>query len=137
MTDVASAVPDAGMPKTAVLVVDDNATVRWLLAELLAVEGYETCEAGDADEAMQCMALRPDIQAVVTDIEMPGSMNGLAMAAKIRAAFPGTAILITSGRHHPSAADLPPGSAFLAKPWLPGDVISRLQQLLLSQPDAA
>src|SRR5690606_39730389 len=101
MTDVASAVPDAGMPKTAVLVVDDNATVRWLLAELLAVEGYETCEAGDADEAMQCMALRPDIQAVVTDIEMPGSMNGLAMAAKIRAMArpfmePGISISVTT-----------------------------------------
>lgn len=137
MTDVASAVPEAGMPKTAVLVVDDNATVRWLLAELLAVEGYETCEAGDADEAMQCMALRPDIQAVVTDIEMPGSMNGLAMAAKIRVAYPGTAILLTSGRHHPAAADLPPGSMFLPKPWQPGEIVAKLQQLLLPGEDAA
>lgn len=116
--------------QTTVLVVDDNETARWILAEILAIEGYAVCEAGNADEAMRRLTESSDIRAVISDIEMPGSMDGLQMAARIRRELPQIPVLLTSGRHRPSEDDLPPATKFILKPWIAGDVIRELGTLL-------
>lgn len=110
-----------------VLVVEDNETARWILAEILAGEGYAVCEASSADEALLRLAERSDIRAVVTDIEMPGSMDGLEMAALIRSQSPEIAVLLTSGRRQPEADALPPATRFILKPWLPEALIRELE----------
>jgi CheY-like chemotaxis protein len=113
-----------------VLVVDDNETARWILAEILAGEGYAVCEAGNADEALRLFEERLGIQAVITDIEMPGSMDGLEMAALIRRKSPRIGVILTSGRHCPEVAALPPATRFVAKPWAPKELIRELEALI-------
>lgn len=121
-------IPGAG--QKVVLVVDDNEGARRILAEILAEEGYAVCEASNADEALQRLAERPDIRAVVTDIEMPGSMDGLELAALVRRQSSNIAVLLTSGRHYPTAEVLPPGTKFIMKPWAPNKLIRELEALL-------
>ena len=71
-----------------VLVVEDDVILRYTLAEWLRFEGYEVLEAMSADEAVVIFASILSIDLVVTDIEMPGSMNGLDLAEQIKARFP-------------------------------------------------
>ncbi len=113
-----------------VLVVDDNETARWVLAEILAGEGYAVCEASNADEALQRLSERSDIRVMISDIEMPGSMDGLEMAALVRRQSPNIAVLLTSGRRYPTADALPPSTKFIMKPWVPDALIRELEAQL-------
>jgi CheY-like chemotaxis protein len=70
---------------------------------------------------------------VVTDIEMPGSMNGIELVQVIRERWPGIGVIITSGRQHPGHEDLPEEVAFLAKPYLPETVINVIRQMATPQ----
>jgi CheY-like chemotaxis protein len=117
-----------GQPNT-VLVVDDNKTARWLLAEILAADAYDVLQAESADEALRLLKERSDIRAVVTDIEMPGSINGLEMARRIVEEMPGVAVLLTSGRYVPTTESLPRSTRFMPKPWLPEEVLRHLDLL--------
>jgi len=118
-----------GDPKR-VLIVDDNETARWILAEILETEGYAIVEAGSADQALLRLAEDADISAIVSDIEMPGSMNGVEMAALILQESPNMVMLLTSGRYHPSVDELPGNAKFLLKPWAPREIIRELATLL-------
>jgi CheY-like chemotaxis protein len=71
----------------------------------------------------------PDVQAVVTDIEMPGSMNGIGLARVVRERWPGTGLVVTSGRMRPGPDDLPSDVAFLAKPYLLDTIINAIRQI--------
>ena len=64
------------------------------------------------------------VTVVVTDIDMPGSMDGLGLARSIRKTWPGIAIIVTSGRRLPRPDELPKESAFLAKPFSPERLLS-------------
>ncbi len=118
--------PPARMP---VLVVEDELLVRIFMADFLEEAGFKVFEAINADEAIVVLEARPDVQAVITDIEMPGSMNGLALAKAIHQRWPMIGIIVTSGRKRPAAGELSQGDAFLAKPFLPEAVIRKLQQV--------
>ena len=83
---------------------------------MLEEAGYPTREAGDADEAMRVLA-DGVISILIADIEMPGSMDGLALARSVRATRPGMAVIIASGHRLPRPEELPEGSAFLSKPF--------------------
>ncbi|MNL15385.1 CAI-1 autoinducer sensor kinase/phosphatase CqsS [compost metagenome] len=113
-----------------ILVVDDNDTARWLLGEILQTEGYVVLEANCADEAMRILYTRRAIRAVVTDIEMPGSMDGLEMSRLIVAEMPEIAVLLTSGRYWPATEALPQTTRFMRKPYSPREVFGNLEILL-------
>ena len=68
----------------AALVVEDEALVRFDLTQSLQAEGYETFEAADAAEAIAVMEAHPEIRVVFTDIQMPGTMDGLALSHYVR-----------------------------------------------------
>lgn len=119
---------------TAVLVVEDDETARWLLAELLDQAGYLVSQAGNADEALRCLRDHADIRAIITDIEMPGTMNGFDMALQVKAERPHLVFMITSGRRCPGAHQLPIGMVFGLKPWAPDDMLAILGSLLLGSP---
>ncbi|WP_191576200.1 response regulator [Achromobacter insolitus] len=123
--------PHTPCKPTAVLVVEDDETARWLLAELLNQAGYLVSQAGNADEAVQCLRDNADVRAIITDIEMPGSTNGFEMALQVKAERPHLVVLITSGRRHPGAHQLPIGMVFRLKPWAPDDMLAILASLLL------
>jgi CheY-like chemotaxis protein len=94
--------------KAVVLVVEDEVLVRMMLADVLDEAGFRVIEAAHADEALSVLTALPEVQAVVTDVEMPGgSMNGFALAREVRTQRPDIGVLIASGRAAPNLGDLP------------------------------
>jgi two-component system, response regulator PdtaR len=116
-----------------VLVVEDETLVRMFMADFLDEAGFKVFEAVNADEALTVLQARPDVQVVVTDIEMPGSMNGLALARTVQEHWPVIAVIVTSGRERPGPDDLSDKVAFLAKPYLPDTVINLTRQMATPQ----
>ncbi|MFA6968706.1 response regulator [Bosea sp. (in: a-proteobacteria)] len=105
------------MPQIVVLIVDDEPLIRMDLADMVRDAGYVALEAAHADEAIRLLESQPTIRILVTDIEMPGSMDGLKLAAAVRERWPPVAIIVTSGRILPANTALPEATAFLAKPY--------------------
>jgi CheY-like chemotaxis protein len=99
------------------LVVEDHAFIRIPMCQLLAAAGHEVLAAGSADEALGLLVSLPTpVDLVFTDIEMPGSMNGLELSIIIKKRWPQVAVIVTSGNVRPPEHLLPPGAAFIAKP---------------------
>lgn len=90
-----------------VLVVEDDAIVRMDTASIIEEAGFEVIEAATADEAIVLLEARTDIKVVFTDIEMPGSMNGLKLAFTVRDRWPPVLIIIASGRIRPDPDEMP------------------------------
>ena len=107
-----------------VLIVDDEPLLRMTAADFAEEAGYEVLEANNADEALTILGSRDDIAIIFTDIEMPGSMNGLKLAAAVKDRWPPIAIVVVSGRQAPSAAELPSGALFFAKPFQSPDIVN-------------
>lgn len=100
-----------------VLVVEDEFLLRMNAVEMIEEAGFDVVEAGNADEAIAILEARPDIHVVFTDIQMPGSMDGLKLARFVRGRWPPIKIVATSGHHKYFDGDLPEGSIFLQKPY--------------------
>ena len=94
-------VPTGRVEMPVVLVVEDETLIRELVAEELEVAGYTIVIANDADQAIAILEARQDIHLVFTDINMPGSMDGLKLAAVVRDRWPPVHIIITSGKIRP------------------------------------
>ncbi len=109
--------------KPTVLIVDDEPFVRLYACGVMEEAGYPTKEAGDADEAMQLIAA-DGITIVITDVEMPGSMDGLALARRVRATWPRIAVIVASGRRLPRTDELPEEISFLSKPFSQEQLLS-------------
>src|ERR1700741_4911881 len=114
--------------KGVVLVVEDDPLVRMVAADTVQDAGFETIEAADADSAIVILEARKDIRIVVTDIQMPGSMDGLRLARAIRDRWPPIEVILTSGVIKLQERDLPERGVFLAKPYLPEDLASALSR---------
>lgn len=116
--------------KTAiVLVVEDEVLLRMAAVVLVEEAGLVALEASNADEAIVILEARTDIHIVFTDIDMPGSMDGLKLAAAVRGRWPPIEIVVTSGHRAVGPDDLPQGSVFFAKPYRDAEVISTLQRM--------
>ncbi len=99
-----------------ILVVDDEPLLRSFVREILEDNGYAVKEAANVDEAL--ILLDEDgVAAVLTDIEMPGALNGLDLAKMIRAMWPGMPLIVTSGRTLPRPDELPAHTYVLTKPF--------------------
>ena len=95
-----------------VLVVEDEFLLRMEAADMVKAAGFEVVEAGNADEAIEILEARRDITLVFTDIQMPGSMDGLKLARAVRGRWPPIKIVATSGHLHVRETDLPEGGRF-------------------------
>lgn len=104
-------------PSDVVLVVEDEPIVRLDAIDMLTAAGFRVIDAANADEAISILEKRRDIRVVVTDIQMPGSMDGLKLAATIRDRWPPIALIVTSGRCFVRQTDLPERGRFLPKPY--------------------
>jgi CheY-like chemotaxis protein len=99
-------------------------------ADMVEEAGFEVLEATNADEAMLLLQARRDITVVFTDVEMPGSMDGLRLAQAVRRRWPPPIkIIASSGRSVVRDGDLPSGGLFLRKPYGPAQIASALQDL--------
>src|SRR4051794_38784450 len=93
----------------------------------LVAEGYQVLTAFHADGAIEILESRNDISTVFTDIEMPGSMDGLKLAAAVRDRWPPVNIVITTGKARPHADQMPTNSLFLPKPYQTAEVVNALR----------
>lgn len=100
-----------------VLVVEDEPLIRLGLVSTLEDEGYEVIEASSASEAVEVLERRAKIGFVITDVNMPGSMDGIELAQTVRARDPSVHLIIVSGARSLSGDDLPERAVFLAKPY--------------------
>jgi two-component system, response regulator PdtaR len=112
-----------------VLIVEDEPLLRWLAAEFVEDAGFVALQAGDAEEAVALLEARPDIAVLFTDVNMPGSMDGLELAHTVCDRWPPIKILVVSGQVRPSSSDLPLNSIFLRKPYRGEALIARLRSL--------
>lgn len=112
-----------------VLVVEDDFLIRMHAAEMIEDAGFEVVEASNADEAVAILEARLDIAVVFTDIQMPGSMDGLKLARAVRNRWPPIHIVATSGLVDVRTGDLPEGGRFFPKPYSSTQVIGALHEL--------
>jgi CheY-like chemotaxis protein len=115
--------------KQLVLVVEDDELIRMHAADMVHDLGFETLEAANADDAISLLESRSDIMTVFTDIQMPGSMDGLQLVAVVRDRWPPIALLVTSGRQAPPDSALPHGARFVSKPYLTHQLKTHLSAL--------
>jgi CheY-like chemotaxis protein len=113
-----------------VLVVEDEALVRMAIADHLTDEGFEVLEAGNADQAIAMLVHHSEIRLVFTDIDMPGGMDGLKLAAAVRERWPPIKIIVTSGYRRVVVEDLPVEATFMLKPYNPETVAAAFKQML-------
>ena len=112
-----------------VLVVEDESIIRMQAVVIIEEAGYNVVEACNADEAIAILKTREDIGIVVTDIEMPGSMDGIKLARAIRDQWPPIELIITSGRYRVRINQLPPGAQFMPKPYTPNVLVTAIRRL--------
>ena len=112
-----------------VLIVEDEALVRMTAVDMIEEAGFEILEASNGDEAILLLEARRDITVLFTDIEMPGSMDGLRLAQAVRGRWPPIKIIATSGRCVVRDGDLPSGGLFLPKPYSSTQISSALREL--------
>src|SRR3954447_23770459 len=116
-------------PPIRVLVVEDEAFIRMDVVDVLRAAGFEVLEATNAEEAIQMLECNSDVRLVFTDIDMPGSMNGLKLAAAVRNRWPPVRIIATSGHVKIRAGDLTAGALFFPKPYQPLQIIDAIREL--------
>jgi two-component system, response regulator PdtaR len=114
----------------AVLVVEDEHLIRMDTASSLEAAGFIVYEAGNAAEAIRCLELHDEIRLIFTDINMPGSMDGLALAHYVRGRWPPVKIIVTSGFGKIRDGDLPPGALFVEKPYYPRHIADTMTELM-------
>lgn len=114
---------------TVVLVVEDEPLLLLLAGTLVEEAGLQPLYAGNADEAVAILEARPDIRIVFTDVEMPGSMDGIKLAAAIRNRWPPIQIVVVSGHSAVAPSQLPEGTRFFAKPYDQQHIVQALQAM--------
>ncbi|OJF96631.1 response regulator [Pararhizobium antarcticum] len=115
--------------KRIVLIVEDEPLLRMMAVDLVEDAGFVAVEASNADEAVRILEMRSDIRIVFTDIDMPGSIDGMMLAAAVRDRWPPIEIIITSGHRRMTDLDLPARSVFFAKPYDTAKVTATLHQM--------
>lgn len=118
--------------RKAVLVVEDEPLLRMMAMDMVQEGGFEPVEARDADEAIAILEARTDITIVFTDVDMPGSMNGLRLAAAIRDRWPPIEIVITSGHFRLDDSSIPARTVFFPKPYDHAEVVATLKWMATS-----
>jgi CheY-like chemotaxis protein len=109
-----------------VLVVEDEPVICMNAVAVIEDAGYDVVEASNADDAILLLEARTDTRVVFSDIEMPGSMDGLKLIHAVRKRWPPVVLILASGRVSPSAADMPEKTVFLGKPYAEVDLLKVL-----------
>jgi CheY-like chemotaxis protein len=117
------------LKKAIVLVVEDEPLLRLMAVDLVEEAGFQAIEAANADEAVGILETRTDIRIVFTDIDMPGSMDGMMLAAAVRDRWPPIEIVIVSGHRRRADIELPDRSVFFSKPYDTSAVTATLQRM--------
>lgn len=117
------------MPPAIILVVEDEPLLRMAAIDMIEAAGFEAMEAADATQAVDILQSRMDISIVFTDIDMPGGIDGLRLAAVIRDRWPPIHVIITSGHTKPPKGSLPSDMVFFSKPYREDEVIATMMRM--------
>ncbi len=120
------------MPAIRILLVEDEALIRVMVADFLADEGFEVTEARDGEEAVRLLDTVGGFDVLFTDVRMPGMLDGIDVALRARRQHPGLPVLIVSGYSAELTTRLgvlDPAAAFLAKPYRLREVTETLKRL--------
>ena len=113
-----------------VLVVEDEMLLRMRAVDMVEDAGYTSVEAVDADEAVTILEARSDIALLFTDIQMPGSMDGLRLAHAVHERWPPIKIILVSGALKLANSEIPADSRFFGKPLETKEMIAEMQEMI-------
>ena len=117
--------------RSKVLVVEDDKILRWLMTEAVAHLGHDVIECANADEALEKLDGNPPLTLVITDVRMPGRLDGIGLAKAIWAGYPALAVIIVSGHTVLAPGFLPANARFITKPCTL-ELLSRTMNELLT-----
>jgi DNA-binding NtrC family response regulator len=113
----------------AILIVEDEVLVRLELADIVEEAGYAVYEAGNAEEAIKLMEMHREIRILMTDVDMPGSMDGLKLSHYVKHRWPPVRIVVASGHVSVKQHELPQDGVFLDKPYDTPKVLALLSDI--------
>lgn len=113
-----------------VLVVEDDNLVRLNLTLAMTDAGFDVVEAATADDALVVLTQSPDIRVVVTDIEMPGTLDGIKLAKLVRDRWPPVHLIVVSAHRAPGVSDLPENVRFFAKPYDSLEIVTAVHKFV-------
>jgi len=113
-----------------ILIVDDEASVRMALRGELEDAAMTVIEARNATEALHALEANIQIEAVLSDIRMPGGFDGVALARLVERRWPSVRILLTSGERAITDRDLPSGTRYVAKPYESRQVVATIRGMV-------
>lgn len=119
------------MKKIEVLVVEDEPLIRMDITDYLTDQGLMVYEAPDADAAIAILEKHPHIRVMFTDVDMPGSMDGLKLSAAVRNRWLPVKIIVTSGHRMVDIEDIPDGGVFFSKPYSNDVVLTSIRNLIV------
>jgi CheY-like chemotaxis protein len=119
---------DPALPAHTILVVEDDVLVRALVCDALRDGGLQVVEAASADEALRYLETDSSIQLVFSDVKMPGSMDGMDLAKRLKLDFPHLTTVLTSG--HLLPGDVDKGTLLIMKPYPIDEIAGRIMAIL-------
>ena len=119
-----------GLSTAVVLVVEDNPLILMTALDLVTTIGFEGVGAASADEAIAILEARSDIRLVFTDVEMPGTINGLKLAHYIRDRWPPIHLIVASGKAILEESQIPIGASFFSKPYDNNRIVEEMTRML-------
>lgn len=122
-------------PISTIFLVEDDALQRMVIADQLMEHRYHVVEAFNADEALELLALREDVAVIITDVDMPGRLNGYDLARVVAGKWPHIGILVITGGKAPGPGDLPENAVFLSKPVAPTALLRAIDRLIVAPDD--
>jgi CheY-like chemotaxis protein len=112
------------------MVVEDETLIRMNGVDMLEDAGFTVVEAASADEAIAMLEDAADVRLLFSDVDMPGSMDGVALAELVHKRWPKIRLLLTSGHHRIADEDLPDHGRFVPKPYSNETVVDQVDALL-------
>lgn len=125
-----------GIGKPVVLVVEDEPIIRMFATVIVEDAGFEALEASTAEEALALLETREDIRVLFTDVEMPGSLNGLDLVEIVREKWPPVELIVASGRVKVDPQRLPERARFFTKPYDEAKVAETIRRLIEQEASA-
>ncbi|HZH11080.1 MAG TPA: response regulator [Microvirga sp.] len=125
---------DLSVNPPVVLVVEDEPLVRMTAVDELDEAGFQVLEAANADEALALLeAHSGQVQVLFTDVDMPGSMDGMALAEQVYRRWPHVLLLISSGYARPDPDDIPDHGHFMPKPYRGATLVRHITEMMQAQ----
>ena len=123
-------VPDRSAVPAVVLIVEDEMLLRIRAVDMVEDAGFTSVEAVDADAAVAILESRSDIALLFTDIQMPGSMDGIRLAHAVHERWPSIKIILASGQSELATIAIPADSRFFGKPLEAREMIVEMQNMI-------